>query len=85
LNYGEAGKSTSQDAFRIELQKNKISKRIQEKAGTLDLAFGFFQKQNHFKSQIKHPLVSVEVAWSRMLHAASVALVRSERPSQSLI
>jgi hypothetical protein len=42
LNYGEAGKSTSQDAFRIELQKNKISKRIQEKAGTLDLAFGFW-------------------------------------------
>jgi hypothetical protein len=39
LNYGKAGKSTSQSTFRIELRKSSFSKRTWEKAGLFGLAF----------------------------------------------
>jgi hypothetical protein len=39
LNYGKAGKSTSQGAFRIELRKSSFSKTTWKKARPLGLAF----------------------------------------------
>jgi hypothetical protein len=53
LNYRKAGKSTSQGAFRIELQKIAFLKEPEKKQSHF---FWLFQKQKHFKSQTKHPL-----------------------------
>jgi hypothetical protein len=55
LNYGKAGKSTSQGAFRIELRKISLSKRTQEKAGLFGLAFDFFKSKSTLKAKLNTP------------------------------
>jgi hypothetical protein len=61
LNYGKAGKSTSQSTFRIELRKSSFSKRTWEKPGLFGLAFGFFKSKSTLKTKPNTPISSLYV------------------------